>query len=390
MFGLLFRFLSLLASTALPIYGSYRALEQNDLTLLRSWLMYWVVISLQFSFEAYLGFLVMYLPFFQLFRFFFILWLMLPQTQGASQIYLNHISPFLELHEGQIDTYIYTAHEKVKVLGADYLARLFHYAKEYISHYMMNTEIHSYVPPAQATPAPASFAGPEAAGSSYIDTFFSKFKHPPTLASLDEASLSGRPSDAPYLSDPSASGTGSTMWNSIFKAGAAAIQSTLQLPKVPPANQSSDSNKSNLSNLSNLANLSSLSNISNTAVSFGALIDKLDHQLITNNAGVSSAASDTALTTGSDAASTLTLPKSRAVSDLPKTPSTSSLNDFDIIKYDESIAPTSADTAEDESAYLLGSHQAQAPQARRSTSWFKWGSQADSEDVMPANPVKLT
>lgn len=336
--------------------------------------MYWVVISLQFSFEAYFGFLVMFLPFFQMFRFFFILWLVLPQTQGAGQIYLNHIAPFLEHNEGRIDSYVYTAHEKIVTLGSEYLSKLAHYAREYVSHFFLKTEIHPYVPPATAAAANTNAHPPSsnysAAGSTYIDNFFSKFKQPPTLASLDDSETPLDSQSDAVGGDPSVS----TLWGSVFKAGAAAIQTTLQLPKVNSAG-------------SNLA--TSNYHASGSAIgSFGDIMGKLDQQLFTKNAGpLSSVPAATSSTEPS-----LTVPRSRVPSGpIPKTPSTSSLVDFDVIKHDESVY---AEPDEDENASLLNKNPSEGSSRRRSSSlWNFWGGNTkdnvERDDVLPKNPVKL-
>lgn len=342
--------------------------------------MYWVVISIQFSFEEFFGFLVGFLPFFQLFRFLFISWLVLPQTQGASQIYLSHIAPFLVLHESQIDSYVYTAHEKIKALGADYLARLLHYSKEYASHYMMGTEVHPFTYPVpEPVEATSSFTGsPSAAGSSYVDTFFSKFKYPPTYASMDDSTIGatsvGHPSNSsPFLADPSGSGTGSTLWNSVFKAGAAAIQSTLLLPKISPEG-------------SKFA--------SPDKAGFGSILGKLDHQLFTTNASSPTSSArevSSAATTGLERSENKVKPVSTSNSSpLAQNSSTLSLNsdtDFEFVKYDESV--TIADNTEGES---MDKNSIATSPRQRSGSWFSWSKNPASpsdDDASTANPVKL-
>lgn len=347
--------------------------------------MYWIVISIQFSLETYFGFLVVLLPFFQLFRFLFILWLVLPQTQGASQIYINHISPFLVLHEGQIDSYVYTAHEKIRTLGADYLSRLLHYAKEYASHYMMSTEVRPYV---QAVPEPVlvspRFQGPpSAAGSSYIDNFFSKFKQPPTFASIDDSTIdpssSNRTGSDQILADSSGNGASSTLWSSVFKAGAAAIQSSMLLPKVSEG--------------LNLA-------APGKAGSFGSILNQLDYQLPTSNASATTPQATPKVPTASTTGRENTLAKNRNISSTPnserslsQSPSTFSLNsdaEFEFVKYDDSVAAP-FDTNNDESESLLKKGHAKPPVVQRNISWFGWSKATATadEDSFPSKPVKL-
>lgn len=333
--------------------------------------MYWVVISLQFSFEAYFGFVISVLPFFQMFRFFFILWLALPQTQGASQIYVNHISPFLEHHESHIDSYVYTAHEKVVTVGSGYLARLVHCAREYVLHYVMKTEVQPYVPAenAEATAVEGSLFAENnsAAGSSYVDNFFSKFKQPPTFASLDQPTSSDPQTFHPD-SSASADAPDSTLWGSVFKAGAAAIQSTLQLPKV-----NSDAG----------SYLAAPSYTSGAALgSFGDIMGRLDQQLFMRKTEGHSAGSRSKDVTPNNSTtdSTLTIPPSSSnATVIPSSSSSSSLVGFDVIKHDDSLPEITA------------SSETQIPATVRRTSsmWKFWGSGGPDSETTSAFKEEL-
>lgn len=274
--------------------------------------MYWVVVSIQFSAESYFGFLFFFLPFFQLFRFIFILWMVLPQTQGATQIYINYVGPFLVEHEGEIDKYIAKIHNKLYALSTEYVGKLIFYVKEYVFRIITGAEPREYqVPqqqqqqqpqtlkmsnffprqadqdtgagannaagaaatvttastvlsklfskssaaaaPSQASPGAANFSGTFPtqqkfeAQPTYLDSFFAKFKNPPSLAtdgafSKPGASPSSRPTSRSSLdaaSDPNSyPAYPNTIWNSILepiaRTGAAAIQTSLHLPKITP------------------------------------------------------------------------------------------------------------------------------------------------------------
>lgn len=54
-------------------------------------------------------------------RLLFLLYLILPQTQGARVIYTTYVHPYLEDNEAQIEDLIATAHDKMKAAGMAYL-----------------------------------------------------------------------------------------------------------------------------------------------------------------------------------------------------------------------------------------------------------------------------
>lgn len=89
-----------------PMFASYRALVSNDISLIRPWLMYWVVFAtLQFAEEVFRP-IVRLVPFYGLFKTGFILWLVLPQTQGAIQLYQTKLEPWLRGHNAEIDNFV--------------------------------------------------------------------------------------------------------------------------------------------------------------------------------------------------------------------------------------------------------------------------------------------
>lgn len=56
-------------------------------------------------------------------RLFFLLYLVLPQTQGARIIYQTHLHPWLEENETQIEDFIASAHKRLRAAGIAYLKR---------------------------------------------------------------------------------------------------------------------------------------------------------------------------------------------------------------------------------------------------------------------------
>lgn len=90
------------------------------------------------------------IPFYSVMRTILLFWLVLPQTQGATTLYLEYVQPTLIKHEKEIEDYMGRAHEQAKALGLQYFQQLITYIKRGILG-QLNEE-----PPA---PAPKSESG---------------------------------------------------------------------------------------------------------------------------------------------------------------------------------------------------------------------------------------
>lgn len=105
------------------------------------------------------------IPFYSYFRLLFLLYLVLPQTQGARAIYEDYVHPFLEDYESHIDDFIATAHDRLKAEGLAYIRQ----AIEYVKTNILN------MPPSP----PAAVAAPEPSGTqSYSQALFARFSVP--------------------------------------------------------------------------------------------------------------------------------------------------------------------------------------------------------------------
>ena len=91
--------------------------------------MYWTTLSLFLLVEAQLNFILSWVPFYSWMRLFVHLYLVLPGQQGCVFIYKEHIHPFLEEHERQIDRMIADLHEKAKSAGLDGVKRAIEYVR---------------------------------------------------------------------------------------------------------------------------------------------------------------------------------------------------------------------------------------------------------------------
>ncbi|KAG9085297.1 hypothetical protein FRC06_003668, partial [Ceratobasidium sp. 370] len=98
-----------------PAYGVYKALQrrppgpeqqQAQEAERTRWLEYWAVMAFILSAEYAVEWLVSWFPGYWLFKSIFLLWLVAPQTQGASFIFHTFLAPYLSQHEGEIDSYL--------------------------------------------------------------------------------------------------------------------------------------------------------------------------------------------------------------------------------------------------------------------------------------------
>lgn len=125
--------------------------------------MYWVVFSVALLAESWISFILVWIPFYGYIRLFFLLYLILPQTQGARIIYQTHIHPFLEENEGQIDDFIASAHDRLKAAGVAYLKQAIEFVK---------TNVLGLPPTETPEPEPAS------ATQTYTQTLLARFSVP--------------------------------------------------------------------------------------------------------------------------------------------------------------------------------------------------------------------
>ena len=111
-----------LISIVLPIHFTHKALRTSSPPYLAPWLMYWSILSLFLLCESYVP-LISWLPLYSTARLFFLTWLVLPQTQGATYLYQIYIGPFLIENETKIDNAISDAHRRAKAAGGDFFVK---------------------------------------------------------------------------------------------------------------------------------------------------------------------------------------------------------------------------------------------------------------------------
>jgi hypothetical protein len=83
-------------------------------------------------FESWTLFIIGWIPFYSWLRLIFLLYLVLPQTQGAKILYLDYLEPYIVHHETQIDQFIGDTHDRLQQMGLGYLSIAIEWARDRI------------------------------------------------------------------------------------------------------------------------------------------------------------------------------------------------------------------------------------------------------------------
>ncbi|GKY94132.1 hypothetical protein MPSEU_000379300 [Mayamaea pseudoterrestris] len=95
-FGVGVSSLSRLIGFAYPAFKSFQAIETKIKGDIVQWQVYWIIFSLFQLLEVFKVTLVYWIPFYFAFKLAFLLWLMLPQTKGATFMYDSFLKDFLK------------------------------------------------------------------------------------------------------------------------------------------------------------------------------------------------------------------------------------------------------------------------------------------------------
>ncbi|KAG2374235.1 hypothetical protein C9374_011072 [Naegleria lovaniensis] len=104
-----------LVAFILPAYASFKAIRSPQSNDDKQWLIYWIIYALIHVFEYYLLVVVVFIPFYWEIKFFFVIWLIAPQTRGATFLYTKYVEPFLNKHEKQIDEQVSSVQKRASV-----------------------------------------------------------------------------------------------------------------------------------------------------------------------------------------------------------------------------------------------------------------------------------
>ncbi|KAH9667852.1 HVA22-like protein k [Citrus sinensis] len=103
---------------ALPVYSTFKGIERKDEDEQQKWLMYWAAYGTFSIAEAFADKFLTWFPMYYHLKFAFLVWLQLPSTDGARQLYENYLSPFLLRCQAKADQLRATTHAKFDQLRA--------------------------------------------------------------------------------------------------------------------------------------------------------------------------------------------------------------------------------------------------------------------------------
>lgn len=104
--AILSRALIVVCGMLYPAYASFKAVRRKSHREYTKWMMYWIVFALFQALETLTDTFIAWFPLYYEVKILFILWLVLPITEGSKQLYKLLIHPFLMRNEDQIDDYI--------------------------------------------------------------------------------------------------------------------------------------------------------------------------------------------------------------------------------------------------------------------------------------------
>ncbi|RZB74252.1 HVA22-like protein k isoform A [Glycine soja] len=88
---------------ALPVYSTFKAIENNDPYEQQRCLLYWAAYGSFSAAEMFAEKLLSWIPLYYHMKFAFLVWLQLPTLDGARQLYSSHLRPFLLKHQARMD-----------------------------------------------------------------------------------------------------------------------------------------------------------------------------------------------------------------------------------------------------------------------------------------------
>lgn len=87
----------------LPVYSTFKAIESNNRNEEQKWLLYWAAYGTFSIAEIFADKIIYWFPLYHHMKFAFLVWLQLPTTNGAKQLYMSHLRPFLMRHQANLD-----------------------------------------------------------------------------------------------------------------------------------------------------------------------------------------------------------------------------------------------------------------------------------------------
>ncbi|KAF7126866.1 hypothetical protein RHSIM_Rhsim11G0174000 [Rhododendron simsii] len=87
----------------LPVYSTFKALESRNQDEQQRWLLYWAAYGSFSIAEVFTDKFLSWFPLYYHMKLAFLVWLQLPSVDGAKQLYMNHLRPFLLRHQARLD-----------------------------------------------------------------------------------------------------------------------------------------------------------------------------------------------------------------------------------------------------------------------------------------------
>ncbi|KAF9957127.1 hypothetical protein BGZ65_002240 [Modicella reniformis] len=112
---------STVAGSVYPAYASYKAINSRNNARLTAWLMYWTVMGLFTLVEFVLDTFIFWFPFYYEIKLIFVLWMILPQSQGSIYLYQTVVDPYLSKHEHDIDKALKDMQKQTLTMGIQYM-----------------------------------------------------------------------------------------------------------------------------------------------------------------------------------------------------------------------------------------------------------------------------
>ncbi|KAL9935324.1 hypothetical protein V8E36_005672 [Tilletia maclaganii] len=96
----------------------------GEVAELESWLMYWSILAIIHLVESTVEWIWNWIPLYAHLKILFEFWLVLPQTRGATFLYITYVEPFLDTHENDIDDLVAEGKRRARAAGVAWLSRL--------------------------------------------------------------------------------------------------------------------------------------------------------------------------------------------------------------------------------------------------------------------------
>ncbi|KAG8099632.1 hypothetical protein GUJ93_ZPchr0013g36447 [Zizania palustris] len=87
----------------LPVYSTFRAIENKDQEEKERWLLYWAAYGSFSIAEAFADQILSRVPFYYHVKFAILVWLQFPSNSGSKHVYRRHVRPFFLKHQAKIE-----------------------------------------------------------------------------------------------------------------------------------------------------------------------------------------------------------------------------------------------------------------------------------------------